>query len=374
MGLPTLAPALRDAYDLSLSGVGVVLAAEWIGLTLTLLPWGFAVDRIGERIALGVGLLACAASLVGAAFAPTALVLGLFLGLAGATGGSVQSASGRAVMHWFSPRERGFAFGIRQTAVPIGGLFGALVLPAVAAASGGVRAALLVLAVECALAAAVGVAVIREAPAVQHEHELEQVESVMRDQRLWLLCAGSGLYVATQVAIVSFLVLFFHDERGLSDARAGLVLAAVMIVAGALRLAVGRWSDAVRSRIVPLRVIGLATFAAAAASAATLYAPLSVTIALFVAAGALAAAWNGLSFAAAAELAGSARSGAALGLQQMVLSIVGVAVPPLFAAGVTATSWRAAFGAAALAPLAGWAVLGANPLSSRRPAAGTRTG
>jgi hypothetical protein len=37
----------------------------------------------------------------------------------------------------------------------------------------------------------------------------------------------------------------------------------------------------------------------------------------------------------------------------MVLSIVGVAVPPLFAAGVQATSWRLAFSVAAAPPLAG---------------------
>ena len=79
--------------------------------------------------------------------------------------------------------------------------------------------------------------------------------------------------------------------------------------------------------------------------------------ALLVAAGALAAAWNGLSFAAAAELAGAARSGAAIGFQQTVLSVAGVAAPLLFAAVVSAGSWRVGFGLAALAPLAGWVVL-----------------
>ena len=50
--------------------------------------------------------------------------------LAGAVGASVNSASGRAVMHWFAPSERGLALGIRQTAIPLGGLIVALVLPA----------------------------------------------------------------------------------------------------------------------------------------------------------------------------------------------------------------------------------------------------
>jgi sugar phosphate permease len=67
------------------------------------------------------------------------------LTLAGAAGASVNAASGRAVMSWFAPAQRGFALGIRQTAVPLGGAAAALFLPP-AAAAGGVRAGLVVLA------------------------------------------------------------------------------------------------------------------------------------------------------------------------------------------------------------------------------------
>src|SRR4026208_1718150 len=55
VGLPVLAPALREEYALSLSGVGVLLATAWIGGTLTLLPWGLAADRFGERLVMAAG-------------------------------------------------------------------------------------------------------------------------------------------------------------------------------------------------------------------------------------------------------------------------------------------------------------------------------
>ena len=45
-------------------------------------------------------------------------------------GGAVQSGSGRAVMRWFDASQRGLALGVRQTAVPVGGLIAAVVLPA----------------------------------------------------------------------------------------------------------------------------------------------------------------------------------------------------------------------------------------------------
>jgi len=76
---------------------------------VTLLPWGLAADRFGERIVLALGLTACAVCLFGAAYVPTFGLLLLVLALAGAAGASVNAASGRAVMHWFGPNERGLA-------------------------------------------------------------------------------------------------------------------------------------------------------------------------------------------------------------------------------------------------------------------------
>ena len=130
IGLPVLAPALRDEFDLSLFRVGVVLDALWVGALLTLLPWGLLADRVGERIVLGMGLAGCGAALIAAGYAGAFEGLVILLGLAGAAGASVNSASGRAVMQWFPAAERGLALGVRQTAIPLGGLIAAVVLPA----------------------------------------------------------------------------------------------------------------------------------------------------------------------------------------------------------------------------------------------------
>jgi MFS family permease len=353
--LPAIAPDLRDAYDLDLGGVGLLLAAGWLGTAVALLPWGLAADRIGERVALTAGLAGCGV-LIGsiAAFDSFAAAIVLLM-LAGASGASVQSASGRAVMGWFGPRERGLAFGVRQTAVMAGGVIGALALPALAK-SGGVDAAFLFLGGFCLAGAAIGLAIVRDVPA--DEVAPEHVPWTLRDGRLWVLCGGSGFYVATQIVLFGFLVLFLHDERGLSVGAAALALAGAQAIGAVLRLAVGRWSDLLGSRIVPLQRIGLAVFATLLAAALLLGAPLAVLLPLLVLTTALSASWNGLSFAAAAELAGRARSGAAIGFQQTALSVVGVAVPPAFAVAVEATSWRLGFAAAALCPLVGWAMLG----------------
>ena len=67
MGLPSLAPALRGEFGLSLGEVGLAFAAVTGGGMLTLVPWGALTDRIGERPVMASGLAGCAAALVGAA-------------------------------------------------------------------------------------------------------------------------------------------------------------------------------------------------------------------------------------------------------------------------------------------------------------------
>jgi sugar phosphate permease len=360
LGLPAIAPALREEYEVGLQGVGLLLAAEWVGQTIALLPWGFVTDRIGERRALAIGLGGCGALVAVMATVDSAVGAGLVLAAAGGVGASVQSASGRALMQWFPAGERGLVFGVRQTAVPVGGVIGALALPLLVEA-GGVEAAFLFLGAFCAATAIIGYAVLRELPGevVEPEH----MSGTLRNRELWFLCGGSGLYVTAQMVLFSFLVLYLHDERGFSAAGAAGVLAAAQVVAMFLRIGAGRWSDVVRSRILPLRHIGLATTATFGVAAILLGAPDAVVVPLLVVATALSAAWNGLAFVAAAEFAGTARSGAAIGLQQTMLSVSGIVVLPLFALVVGLSSWRVGFLAAALAPLAGWALLA--PLNRR---------
>lgn len=344
--IAVLAPALREQYDLSLTEIGVVLAAEWVGLTFALLPWGFAVDRFGERWTLAGGLAVCAGFLAGAAYAPSFLWLVVFLGLAGIAGGSVQSGSGRAVMRWFAASERGLALGLRQTAVPVGGAIAALVLPVLQTP----RAGLLFVAGFVLAGALAGALVLR---AGSEEHiEVSDVEITLRDRRLWLACWGSGLYLIAQVAMMGFVVLFLHDEHGYSTGEAAAVFAAGQGLAAVLRIGVGRWSDVLGSRVRPLRWIGVAIGAALALVAAVSGAPGWVLVPALVVATGMSMAWNGLSYTIAAELGGR-RSGAAIGFQQTVLSGIGVAAPVAFAAAVSASSWGVAFALAALFPLAG---------------------
>jgi sugar phosphate permease len=349
VGLAALAPALRSHYRLSLGETGVVLGAVGIGMLPTLLPWGLLADRFSERllIALGLGGSGVAVGAAGTTHSFAALVG--WLVVAGALGASVNAASGRAVMWWFGAEERGLALGIRQTAIPIGGAAAAAGLPWLASA-GGTRLAFLVLGCWCIGGALVAGALMREAPV--RPPELGDVSRPARDSKMWLLAGGSALYLTAQIALTGFVVLFLHEHRGVSAHAAAALLAGINVLGIGARIGSGRWSDRLGTRLEPLRRIGLVLTAGTAGVAALVEAPLGILVPALVVAGVLSLSWNALSFTAAAEAAGAARSGAALGFQQTLLGVLAAGVPPAFAVVATG-SWRLAFALAALGPLLG---------------------
>ena len=356
-GVAVMAPTLRHRYDLSLGQTGLLISGSLVGSVLSLIPWGLAADRAGERVVLVTGLVGCGAGLIGAGFAHGFWSLGLLLAVAGASGASVQSASGRAVTHWFPPSERGLALGIRQTAIPASGFLVALGLPPVVHA-GGPGWGFATLGLACLGGAAVGGLVLREGPRPGEDGIAGVLgPGPFRDRRLWTLSLGSALVLAPQLCVAGFAVLYLHERRGLTDGRAAAVLAVMQLLAIGGRIGAGRWSDVRSSRIGPLRKIALTAAVLVAATAVLVAAPLLVVIPVLVAAGVVSMSWNSLSFAAAVELAGSGRSGAAIGLQQTLLNVPGAAYPGLFGVLVAATSWRVGFAAVALFPLAGWRVL-----------------
>ena len=184
----------------------------------------------------------------------------------------------------------------------------------------------------------------------------------MRDGRIWRLGIGSGLFVMAQAAIIGFVVLFLVDEHGMSPAEAAMVLAAIQVASAVVRIWVGRWSDRTERRIVPLRHAGLSGAALVALAALLAGAPNVVLVPLLVAGGAAMSSWNGLAFTAAAEIAGRARAGTAMSLQNTLVSVLGIVASPLFGFLVEATSYQLAYLSIVAAPLAGWWVL--RPLES----------
>jgi len=356
-GLPFLVPAMRADAGLSLAQAGTVVAAPSVGLLFTLIVWGAAADRYGERLIMALGLGSSGLLLVYAGLGdhPVGLLFGVFLA-AGALTASVNAASGRVVMGWFAKSERGVAMGIRQTAQPLGVGVAALGLPPLAGHYGFRAAVLLPAGLAIVVALLVAWLVVdppRPAPAPKGERP----PSPYRSGTLWRVHGASALLVVPQFAVSAFAPVYLVAVQHWSLLAAGWYLAVVQVLGAAGRLGSGWWSDRVGSRLRPMRQLAVASSAVmllVALGDATW--PWLVLLALALGA-IITVADNGLGFTASAELAGVAWSGRAMGTQNTAQNIAASLTPPMLGLVIGDSRYALAFCVAAIFPALAIAVV-----------------
>ncbi|WP_322043921.1 MFS transporter [Paraburkholderia sp. J67] len=400
-GIPATAVWIRSAYRIDTGELGLVLGMLGLGIVLSELPWGLLTDRWGDRRVLLMGLGSTMAALAimagwGAPGAfnvpgPHALAAG-FLAI-GLLGGSVNGSSGRAVMAWFGPAERGLAMSIRQTAVPTGAGIGALLLPALAAYAGfawvyGALAAM------CLFSAILTILWVHEPDAVAPDAAARaasdgqaRTRSPLRRAQVWRLVGGIAALCMPQVAVISFASVFLHDFVHVGGMAIGVSLAVVQAGAAVLRVWSGRWTDRHGNRGAWLRTCAALTvvlFALlAAATAFCMHAvrhgpdlSLSLSIALsvlLVAGGIAASAWHGVAFTELATLAGQDRVGSALAMGNTGAFIAFWVAPSAIPWLLAVSGWPAVWGAATACAALAWPAF-APAVSNPARASGTQGG
>lgn len=352
-GAAFLIPTLHRDRGLDLGLAGLLSAMPSFGMVLTLIAWGWLVDRVGERIVLTVGSALTAAFAFGAASVQSLWAVGAFLLLGGMAAASSNAASGRVVVGWFPPEQRGLAMGIRQTATPLGVGLGALVIPRVAE-SHGVGTALLFPAVVCVLSAVICAIGVLDPPRLPRaEAPAEHLANPYRGSSvLARIHAVSVLLVIPQGFVWTFMLVWLMTERGWSAASAGALVTASQVLGAAGRIGAGRWSDVLGLRLRPIRFIAAAAAVTMALLAVTDALGSPVSVALIVIASVVTVSDNGLAFTAIAEIAGPFWSGRALGTQNTTQHLATAIGSPLFGALIAVAGFPVAFAVCALCPLA----------------------
>lgn len=350
-GLPYLLPAIRSAEHISLAQGGALIAAPAIGLIATLVAWGAATDRFGERRVMTLGLGMSGLVLLAATRVHGLVMLGVLLVLAGAFGASVNAASGRVVLGWFGAGERGFVMGIRQMAQPLGLAIASLTLPPLAEHAGFRSALIFPALLAVAVAALVGLLVVD--PPRPTAAARAATPSPYREPTLWRVHASSALLVVPQFVTAAFALEFLVSQRHWAAAPAGRVLALVQVGGALGRLAAGAWSDRVASRLRPMRQIAVASMAVMLLTGLgqawhSVLAPVALMAALIV-----SVTDNGLGYTSTAELAGPVWAGRALGAQNTAQNIAAFLTPPLFGAIIGGPGYAVGFALAAIFPAIG---------------------
>jgi predicted MFS family arabinose efflux permease len=160
------------------------------------------------------------------------------------------------------------------------------------------------------------------------------------------------LLVVPQFVISTFALVWLVQDRSWSPAAAGALVAIAQVAGAAGRMGAGALSDAVRSRMRPLRWVAIGAGATMLLLGAAAGLGSVVAIPLVVVGAVLTVADNGLAFTAVAERAGPFWSGRALGLQNTAQFLTATLVPPLGGLAVTHAGYAWTFAATGLFPLA----------------------
>jgi len=358
-----LIPVLHERRGLSLATAALVAAAPMFGVMLTLVAWGWVVDRRGERFSLLAGLGATFVAGIASTRVHSTVLLAVALFFAGAAAASTGSASGRVVVGWFPARQRGLAMGIRQTAQPLGVGLAAITI-AVVADRHGISTALLVPTVAAGVAA-IAVALVVLDPPRPARKEGTAPNPYAADSFLARVHGVSVLLVVPQFLVWTFALVWLIDDRDWSPAAAGAMVALAQVFGALSRIAVGALSDRVGSRITVLRWVAVAAAATMALLGVTAGLDWAVSVVLMVVATMVTVADNGLAFTAVAERAGPFWSGRALGVQNTAQYLTAAVCAPVAGAAITHWGYPTAFALGTLAPLV------ALPLVPRNEAAFT---
>ncbi|MEU8412960.1 MFS transporter [Amycolatopsis japonica] len=349
-GLPFLVPSMQRAEGLTLAEAGTVVAAPSLGLLFTLILWGAAADRYGERLVMAIGLGVSGLLLVYAAVGDHSLgiLFGVFL-LAGASTASVNAASGRAVLGWFGPAERGFAMGIRQMAQPLGVGVAAFGLPPLAD-RWGFQVSLLLPALTAIGVALLVAWLLIDPPRPESGATGEKPPSPYRRPALWRVHGASALLVVPQFTVSAFTPVYLVTMHDWTAASAGWFVGAVQILGALGRLVSGYWSDRVGSRLRPMRQLAIASGGVMLLVAlGDVTWPWLVLLALVLAA-VITVSDNGLGFTASAEMAGLAWAGRAMGTQNTGQNIAAALTPPMLGLVIGDSRYALAFCVAAVFP------------------------
>jgi MFS family permease len=352
-GLPAIGPQLRREFDLGLPALGAILSAGFFGTALSLVAAGIAVDRLGSRVAMAGGTAVGAAGLVGAALAASPLALGVGLAVFGVGSSVVTIAGAGALFRAYPPERRGWALGVRQMAVPLGGMIGAVLVPALEAV-GGVPTVLLVAAASVLLSGGAFAAV---ADSVRGERQARGFRTVLEAPGMQRLLVVAAFYIVVLQAVLVYTVPAAR-AAGLSALAAGATFFAIQATAGVARVVWGRIADggggARRART--LAEAGIVAAAGALLFTVALHAGAAVALPAAVIFGFGALGWNGLVYVSAGERTPPELAARSVAVAATVIFGLSAVATPVLGALANRAGWDAFWLVTAALALGGAAV------------------
>jgi sugar phosphate permease len=333
LAVAPLAPLLLEDLQLTRTQAGLFLPAIYLGGVVMSLPAGWLTDRLGARLTLAAGqgltgvMIAVAARAEG-----LPLMLGMLF-LAGLGWAVVNPTTGKAILERFPARERGFAMGVKQTGLTVGGIVASLTLPSIALADGWRQALTVAALASLAAAVAVLMGMRRDGGgtvvAGVERARFGELGRFFATRSLPVLLAAGLALGMTQASVLAYLALYARETLGWTVVAGGALLALMQAGGTGGRLGWGIISDRLfggrrRPCVIINALIGTLTYLIFA-SGVGLPAPVAGLVALVAGVGAFG--WVGLYLALAAEVGGHRYAGLLTGVAVSCALVGGLARP-----------------------------------------------
>ena len=349
-GVPAASIILRNDYHIPTSVLGLLMGIVGFGIAVSELPWGIATDRFGDRPILIAGLSTTAIALFILAYfarisSHTSISIILCAGLlvVGLFGSSVNGSSGKAIIQWFKPQQRGLAMSVRQAAVPLGYALGALFYPYISIHYG-FSTTLFISAFICILAALFSYLWIidpdskseRKTPDITQSLKNKSTQP-MKSLKVWRIVLAVGILCAPQFALMTFSMLFLHDFAGLSIGYISILLFFIQISSIPTRIGSGFYTDKKGNRKFFLKAVTALSFILFAALTVFTYFSYKFNIHHFACflsfiiliSGISISSWHGIGYTELATVAGQKSVATVLAMANTVVFFILFATPAI---------------------------------------------
>ena len=260
--VPVMAPAIAVTIGVDSSLVGVYSGLVFAAATIVSAWSGAFIARLGPvrtnqfaLVATGLALLVAS----GATLTAVALT-GLLVG----TGYGPNTPTGSQVLARVTPPHRqAFAFSLKQSGAPLGGMLAGFVLPPIVLLAGWKVA--LVVVFTLAVATAISIEPLRRRidPLQRSSERPERISApasmrfVLEDQSLRRLTGGGVALMVAHACFQTLFVAYLVDHVKLSLALAGVLYASMQASGAVSRVVIGWGVDRLRSPRVILTVVAV---------------------------------------------------------------------------------------------------------------------
>jgi ACS family hexuronate transporter-like MFS transporter len=359
-GINTLAPFYQDELELSRAQVGLFFSAFYLAMTASSFVAGWLTDRLGVRNTTLQGHLVVGVCTAAASLAPSFLWAFACFFLCGLGYAYLNPASTKGVMEWFHRDERATAMGIKQTGVPTGGFVTALIAPPLVLVIGW-RGTFIAVGVVNFLFGFLFSQLWREPPdspnprVVKQQAPLE-VPAPLNAGGFLPASFGTAVFLIGQMSLITYVPLYLKESMGFSPYWASQALAIAQGGAMVGRVGWGVASDRIfggRRKVVLIIIGWLSIVLMIALSLMTKQSSIPLLLVIVFLSGLCIVGYQGVSYALIGELAGTTRTGVAMGLMITINAAAATLGTPLFGyivdrTGSYALAWQCLAGVIAL--------------------------